>query len=72
MGCDIHALYARQQRHTYSTAPMAYTDHWHVAGEPDQSRNYLFFAALAGVRDYHGVPRAGSTIQAHMSVFFDN
>ena len=48
MGCDIHALYERQHIRDYGTGTV-FKD-WECAGQPDDSRHYAFFGALAGVR----------------------
>lgn len=47
MGCDIHGCF--QQRYTYGD------EKWETLALVPRSRNYLLFAALADVRNYHGV-----------------
>lgn len=53
MGCDIHCWIERR---------VPGKDHWENCGAGPDDRNYNFFAALADVRNYHGIPMAGSTL----------
>ena len=63
MGADIHALYEvhKTYPHFYDDTSQPPLQKWEVAGQPSNLRNYYWFAALAGVRNYHNCPVAPVT-----------